>query len=110
MSSIFAVKLEGLAENSQANTIELLASLFKKSEQQMVRLIDAAPIVIKSQLNKDEASKYKQALEQRGAKVSLVEKDLFDTSWSLEPTEDEKQSSAPSRGQKAQFASRDLSQ
>lgn len=110
-NTTYNVMLTGELNGERDETVAALAKLFKKTEEQIEKLIGSAPVAIKKQVEESVAEKYKKAIEACGAKVALESLDSpMHSSWSLEPTEEELAQKPAQHNVtgKASFESRDV--
>lgn len=69
--TIFNLKLESFEKKSKAKVIKEVKSQLGLSLIQAKKLVESAPKVLKENLSKEDAEKFKSTLEKLGAKVTL---------------------------------------
>lgn len=89
-TTTYNVMLTGELHGERDQAVAALAKLFKKTEEQIEKIIGSAPVAIKKEVEQAVAEKYQKAIEACGAKVMLEALNSpMHSSWSLEPTEEE---------------------
>ncbi|MCO7224693.1 DUF805 domain-containing protein [Pleionea sp. CnH1-48] len=89
----YNVILTGELIQEREVVVPALAALFKKSEEQIEKILAKAPKTIKKEVDKATAEKFERAITQRGAGVRLEaineEPEVAAPAWTLEPTDEE---------------------